>query len=57
MMDKKFYRPAQIVKWVVVVFESDRRFGRDRVREMIRSFVNACEAAGQLRFACQGAAF
>ena len=43
-MDKKFYRPAAIQRWVVLVYDS--RFSNDDQRRMITSFLRACDELG-----------
>lgn len=46
-MEKKFYRPATIVKFVVVIFERENRFGQRQVEEMTNSLVTACTQVGE----------
>ncbi|KAG6899902.1 hypothetical protein C0993_005481, partial [Termitomyces sp. T159_Od127] len=46
MMDKKFFKPADIKTWVVVSYESQRRFSPDAAREMVAGLVNACGTVG-----------
>lgn len=47
MVDKKFYKPAAIVKWVVVVYEREQRFGSPQAQEMIKGLMDACAQVGQ----------
>lgn len=48
MIDKKFYSPASIDKWVVVVYERQQRFNANNVREMVEGFVAACRDVGMV---------
>lgn len=45
-MDKKFFKPAEIKTWVVVSYESQRRFTADAAREMVAGLVSACGTVG-----------
>ncbi|KAG6896605.1 hypothetical protein C0992_007128 [Termitomyces sp. T32_za158] len=46
MIDKKFFKPADIRTWVVVSYESQRRFTPDAARDMVGGLVNACGTVG-----------
>ncbi|EPQ59451.1 argonaute-like protein [Gloeophyllum trabeum ATCC 11539] len=48
LIDKKFYSPASIDKWVVVVYERQQRFNANNVREMVEGFVAACRDVGMV---------
>lgn len=47
MLDKKFFRPAIIVKWVVIVYEVEQLFGRPQAQEMTKSLIAACRNVGK----------
>ena len=49
MIDKKLYKPATIVKWVVVIYEEPRRFSDRNCDEMIRGLMTACDSLGKCR--------
>ncbi|KAI1795193.1 argonaute-like protein [Ganoderma leucocontextum] len=46
MVDKKFYRPVTINRWVVVVYEREQRFNRDTAYDMVRNFLEQFAAVG-----------
>ncbi|KAL0575953.1 hypothetical protein V5O48_006023 [Marasmius crinis-equi] len=46
MIDKKFHQPATIFNWYIVVYESERRFGREAVNDMIRGLIEGCNSTG-----------
>ncbi|KAG6809550.1 hypothetical protein H0H93_015726, partial [Arthromyces matolae] len=46
MIDKKFYKPEGIRTWVVVSFETQRRFNPDAAREMVDGLVKAFDSVG-----------
>ncbi|EMD40762.1 hypothetical protein CERSUDRAFT_111347 [Gelatoporia subvermispora B] len=46
MIDKKFYRAAAIKQWIVVIFESDRRFRQEDADATIRGLLSACREVG-----------
>jgi eukaryotic translation initiation factor 2C len=48
MIDKKFYEPSTILRWAVVIYESERpdRFPRQAYAEMVNGFLKACDAVG-----------
>ncbi|KAF9032944.1 argonaute-like protein [Panaeolus papilionaceus] len=45
MVDKKFFQPGRITRWVIVVFEHTR-FRADDVPSLISSFEKACAGVG-----------
>ena len=47
-VDKKFFRPATIRKWVVVVYESEHKFNRQSLERSIGDMMRAARAAGTL---------
>ncbi|KAJ7216364.1 argonaute-like protein [Mycena pura] len=44
MADKRFYNPATIANWVLIVFES--RFSDNHVKDVIKNFVEGCRTTG-----------
>ena len=46
MVDKKFFRPAMIKAWLVVIYERQQRFGPDQVRSLIQGLRMACKETG-----------
>ncbi len=44
--DKKFVTPIPIKQWVVIIYETRRRFGEDRAEKMVQDFVSACATVG-----------
>ncbi|KAF8165769.1 argonaute-like protein [Crassisporium funariophilum] len=46
MRSKKFFRPATIRTWAIVIYESPGRFREDVVREMANAFVENAQAVG-----------
>ncbi|KAI0750722.1 argonaute-like protein [Daedaleopsis nitida] len=46
MIDKKFWKPEGIKRWMVVVFEREQRFRRDIAQEMVNGFLKAFAAVG-----------
>ncbi|KAJ6630422.1 argonaute-like protein [Mycena sp. CBHHK59/15] len=46
MADKRFYRPATIGAWVLIIFESMNRFNDLVAQEVISSFVAGCRSTG-----------
>ena len=47
MIDKKFYKPATITKWVVVIYDRVQRFGEAQAKEMVKGLMDACAQVGQ----------
>jgi len=46
MMDKKFYQASTIVRWVVVIYDSQRNFPRPAFTESVDGFLKACDEVG-----------
>jgi eukaryotic translation initiation factor 2C len=46
MRDKKFYKPAPIRKWVVIIYERQARFRQDIATEMVQSFIQGAQSVG-----------
>lgn len=46
MIDKKFFKPGNIERWVVVVYERVQRFGENHARDMVNGLLQACSAVG-----------
>lgn len=46
MIDKKFYRPAEIQRWVVVIYANQSRFNNAAAQDMIAGLVQACSSVG-----------
>ncbi|KZT65768.1 argonaute-like protein [Daedalea quercina L-15889] len=46
LVDKKFYSPAKFERWVVVVYENDRRFNQQTAQGMVQGLLSACDAVG-----------
>ncbi|RPD71863.1 argonaute-like protein [Lentinus tigrinus ALCF2SS1-7] len=46
LIDKKFYQPATINRWVVVIYERQQRFRPEMAREMVSGFVPMFRATG-----------
>ena len=46
MVDKKFFKPVAIDRWVVVVYEQQRRFNEGAANDMIQGLVNSCRDVG-----------
>lgn len=45
--DKKFYIPAEIQQWTVIIYELRSKFSEDNQKQMISSFLNACNEVGK----------
>jgi len=45
-VDKRFFKPATIERWVVVIYERSQRFGQAQAQEMITGLVTSCEQVG-----------
>jgi eukaryotic translation initiation factor 2C len=48
MIEKKFHKPAKVGRWVVIVFEQQRRFDDATARNMVRGLVTACNEYGMV---------
>ncbi|KAF5361966.1 hypothetical protein D9756_002190 [Leucocoprinus leucothites] len=46
MVDKKYYRPATIRKWVVMIYETQHKFNQQAFERAIGDLVRAARAAG-----------
>ncbi|KAK7470584.1 hypothetical protein VKT23_002008 [Stygiomarasmius scandens] len=46
MRDKRFYKPAEIQRWILVVYESQQRFGPGVAKDVIQGIVTGCQAVG-----------
>ncbi|RDX49272.1 argonaute-like protein [Lentinus brumalis] len=46
LIDKKFYQPATIERWIVVIYESQRRFRPENAQEVVNGFVQMFRAVG-----------
>lgn len=47
MVDKKFYQPAKVEGWVIVIYENQGRFGDAKVKGLIDGLVRGCEEVGE----------
>lgn len=45
-VDKKFYRPATIQSFAIIIFERPQRFNENNANEMGRSLLDACAQVG-----------
>jgi hypothetical protein len=45
-VDKKFYRPASVQSFAIVVFERRQRFNENDAKEMGRNLLKACRQVG-----------
>jgi hypothetical protein len=45
-VDKKFYRPAELRKWIVVIYESQRRFDGAAADRLVKELVRGARARG-----------
>ncbi|KAF8897601.1 argonaute-like protein [Infundibulicybe gibba] len=46
MVDKRFFKPMEIPRWVVVIYETLRRFPEAAARDMISGLVDGCREVG-----------
>ncbi|KAJ7665548.1 Piwi domain-containing protein [Mycena rosella] len=46
MVDKRFFKPGIIERWVVVIYEQQRRFDKGAAQDMIDGLVNSCRDVG-----------
>ena len=46
-VDKRFYKPQPIHRWVVAIFESQARFPPPAVNDMMKSLVDGCQEVGK----------
>ncbi|KAF9009003.1 argonaute-like protein [Cyathus striatus] len=47
MVDKRFYKPVAVDRWVVVIYETERRFDRLAAGDMISGLINSCREVGK----------
>jgi eukaryotic translation initiation factor 2C len=45
-VDKRFYKPASIDRWVVVVYERQQRFNQQSADEMTAGLMASCRDVG-----------
>ncbi|KAF8889797.1 argonaute-like protein [Infundibulicybe gibba] len=45
MVDKRFFKPADIRFWVISIYETERRFGQ-HVQDLINGFLDGCRSVG-----------
>lgn len=48
-VDKRFVKPVSIDRWVVIVYEQQRRFGEQAARDMVAGLIESCRDVGALR--------
>ncbi|KAG6866468.1 hypothetical protein C0991_003986 [Blastosporella zonata] len=48
-IDKRFFRPAEVTEWCVVVYERQNRFGEQQARDMVAGLTASCRDVG-IRF-------
>ena len=46
-VDKRFYKPAVIERWVVVVYERIQRFNQQNADEMTAGLLASCKDVGK----------
>ncbi|KAF7332070.1 Argonaute-like protein [Mycena kentingensis (nom. inval.)] len=46
MVDKRFFKPVSVDRWVVVVYEQQRRFNEQAANDMISGLVRSCQDVG-----------
>ncbi|KAL0949487.1 hypothetical protein HGRIS_009541 [Hohenbuehelia grisea] len=46
MVDKRFFRPVTIERWVIVIYERRERFNDQAVRDMINGLIASCREVG-----------
>jgi hypothetical protein len=46
-MDKKFYEASKIVRWAVLIYDSQRNFPQPAYAGLVSGFLNACDDVGQ----------
>lgn len=52
-IDKRFYRPASIDRWIVVVYERQQRFNQQAAQDMIDGLLRSCSDVGELSWLVQ----
>ena len=48
--DKKFYIPAEIQQWIVIIYELRSKFSANDEEKMVSSFLDACDGVGKQGF-------
>ena len=46
-IDKRFFRPASIERWIVVVYERQQRFNQQAAQDMIDGLLRCCRDVGK----------
>jgi len=46
MLDRFFSEPVEVSNWLLLIYESSRRFKQRSVEQMIAGFVRGCGAVG-----------
>ena len=46
MIDRKFFKPITINRWVVVIYEREQRFNVTAAQELVRNFLDQFAAVG-----------
>ncbi|KAJ7129589.1 Piwi domain-containing protein, partial [Mycena epipterygia] len=46
MVDKRFFKPVAIERWVVIIYEQQRRFNEGAAQDMINGLVSSCRDVG-----------
>ncbi|KAJ7879560.1 argonaute-like protein [Mycena olivaceomarginata] len=46
MVDKKFFKPVVIERWVVVIYEQKLRFGEENAKDMMKELGSSCRDVG-----------
>ena len=46
-LDKKFYEASTIVRWAVVIYDSQRNFPLPFYQGLVNGFLKACDEVGQ----------
>jgi len=46
-LNRKYYRPARISGFMVMIFEGERRFSEPVMKNMVKSFVDAARDFGE----------
>jgi eukaryotic translation initiation factor 2C len=47
MVDKRFFQPAEVNGWVVVIYEVQSRFTMANAKDMIGGLIQACNEVGE----------
>lgn len=46
MVDKKFYQPANITGWMVIIYEGEQRFIPANAKDMIQGLLGSFKEVG-----------